>query len=196
MKIYTSLPFLALVFLCGCSRDEPQYQIVRTEKGAIRLDARSGEMIALNEFHVPYSIDTDGLKEDREIDPMLAVVKSFKEFQLPASKKNVTIKIQYRWMKGRMDYRVTVSPYTESLNSLIRDKDTNFVILLTDSDGFEVSRFDAPFATLVRLVGASGKPEMWQADDSIRISKDDFKRIAGINYTWHYSDGLDKALNE
>jgi hypothetical protein len=196
MKSSILVAFFAVAALAGCSRDNARYEVVRTDKGVIRLDKKTGEMVAVSEYNVPSLIDTAALQEESEVDPTLSVVKAFPDFRLPGAKKVVNIKIQYRWMKGRMDYRMTVLPYLEELNAPLREKETSFTALLTDADGFEVRRFDAPFATLIKLVGASGKPEQWQAEDSFAISKSDFKRIVGITYTWRYSDGLEKVLNE
>jgi hypothetical protein len=221
MNFSTTILVITLLALMGCSRDDSRYELIKAEDGVIRLDKKTGEMIAVSESCIPTLIDIAALKEKAEFDPLLSTVKEFPELRLPgvkssaasflhqydpalnknldqepSVKKTLTMKLQYRWLKGRMDYRMTITPYIENLKEVIRDSDTIFTILLNDADGFEVCRFDAPFASLVQIVGADGKPLEWQAEGSFALAKPDFKRVVGMNYSWRYSDALKKALNE
>lgn len=95
-----------------------------------------------------------------------------------------------------MDYRFSLAPYADDLNGLLRDSANHLTLSFVDSDGFEVARAEAPLASLIRLVGPSKKPESWQSDDSLRISKTDFRRIVSVTYSWAYTAALNEALSK
>ena len=195
MKTITLITIASLL-LTGCSKNESRYEMLRIENGAIRIDNKTGEMVLVKNDGSPLKVNTDVIKEESEFDADLAEVKQFDEYRLPNAKKGIKLLIQYRWMNGRMDYRLNVSPYSEELNASLRQEGTRITIIFLDKDLFEIKKFDAPLANLIKLVDKTGVPTKWEAENFIPMTKAEFKRINDVTYSWYYSEDLKKFLNQ
>jgi len=190
---------LLLVFasfhLLGCDfeKERDGFQIVKTENGAIRLNTRTGEMVALNQYNAPTIVSLDEQIEENEIDPLYSRIKSFPQETMPESNGQLKIDISYRWMKAHFEYKFTISPYYEEINTLIRGADSHLGVQLLDSASFLIADFILPLNTVFRSEGEFGE---WSGEGRLHMSKNDFRRIEKNRLFWKFSPKFKEALGD
>jgi hypothetical protein len=196
------LSALALALLTGCSKPESRYELSPLGKGLVRLDKVGGDMVVLDETgnptYVNLTLAKEVAKEQTEIDPQLLTVKKF-EFQFPGGEKPLQVRFDYRWFAGNLQYRLTITPYSEAVNSAIYNPSNDLTLRLMDEQGFEITHFPAPLTALSLhgMVDSSGKLSGWQADGlPVPMAKLIFQRISFISYSWQFTDEMNAALKK
>lgn len=190
-----TLVLTTVAALLGCA-PQPRYELQRTEKGAVRLDKTTGEMIALDEKLRVVAVDTGAAREKLEVDQALMAPKDFAAIDCSTLARGVSLRVRMRWMRGRIEVQIVFTPYTAALLELNSVTDISgadiFIITLTDSDGFELARFQ-PIMSLATQI--TGSPDVLLISDSTELAKADFTRLAKITPSWRVSPRLQKALN-
>lgn len=183
------------LLLAGCSKTDARYELVRVEDKVIRLDRKTGQLISINAGSIAKPIDTASASESHEVDKELAVPKVI-ERPLSGFPGGMTLKLEYRWMKGALHHRMTITPLRAELVALNHADDTrksnHLEVVFFDQHGFEVAADNPNFLFATR---SAGNPEGLRISSEVSMTKADFLRIASVGFSTNLSADLKTALS-
>lgn len=191
-----AIPLLAsLLALSACSKTENvRFEIARTEKGLVRLDKMSGEMVAIDQHMNASLIDLSQINDPYSSEPLLEKVKPYPELTFPVENKVFTFHVITRWRKGKLEFRASVVPYHPGIRAVNTGTEDAIVFSFIDRDGYEVLSLEPVFSSGHTTL--HGDQKALRLETSTTLSKEDYNRIAECNARGKFSDATKTAIKQ